>query len=229
MRRSPFAKARQAKQQHARDDVGGEGHIEPTPERQARGKIVRISPRTPILDSRDALSRPYRALDILQRLEARGVITPEMAKAGARFHRIFRKAQLDYLHAPDLSRIPMRGKRREEESDSVDKCRELISKRIFLLGGFAEIGGSCAWHVLGCEMSLREWAATRVWNGPRIDLHEARGALRVTLSILRAADSAEFKRSRGALLPVADDMQSRKLPSFYDTSDISQDDSLLTI
>src|SRR5262245_18645903 len=47
-------------------------------------------------------------------------------------------------------------------------------RRITALGGPASLPGSCAWNVLGVEMSIQAWCTQRPLHSHRIDPHEAR-------------------------------------------------------
>ncbi|MGD6652191.1 hypothetical protein VWW24_22845, partial [Xanthomonas citri pv. citri] len=44
--------------------------------------------------------------------------------------------------------------------------------------------GSCAWHVLGLEMSVREWATRQGWGGRPVSPPQAQGMLVATLGVL---------------------------------------------
>jgi len=48
----------------------------------------------------------------------------------------------------------------------------------------ASPGGSCVWHVVGLQMSLREWAMQRGWNGRPMLASQATGALVTALGVL---------------------------------------------
>jgi len=53
------------------------------------------------------------------------------------------------------------------------------------LGGMSSPAGSCAWFVLGCEMSLGKWAERERWNGRPMHQHHATGILIAVLGVLR--------------------------------------------
>ena len=116
-----------------------------------------------------------------------GTITAAMQRAGEAFHEHFQQAGLDPLWAPDMARVPVltHTNRAWAAARGSPKARRLVMIALDALGGVQEPGGSCAWHVLGLEMPLREWALSRSWNGGRIDPRIASGILVIDLSLLR--------------------------------------------
>jgi hypothetical protein len=44
--------------------------------------------------------------------------------------------------------------------------------------------GSCAWHVLGCGRSVREWALRQGWGGRPVRQEQAQGMLVAALGLL---------------------------------------------
>jgi hypothetical protein len=52
------------------------------------------------------------------------------------------------------------------------------------LGGHDSAAGSCAWYVVGLEMSVREWAMRQGWGGRPVPPPQAQGMLVATLSVL---------------------------------------------
>ena len=59
----------------------------------------------PIADEAGRSARPYRMVDTLLRMERRGSITAALREAGEEFRLRFVAAQLDPLHALDLSML----------------------------------------------------------------------------------------------------------------------------
>jgi hypothetical protein len=53
-----------------------------------------------------------------------------------------------------------------------------------LFGGADSAGGSCLWHVLGLECSLREWATRQGWSGRAVHHVQAQGILLTALGVL---------------------------------------------
>ncbi len=158
----------------------------PNKERQQHGRIEQL-PR-PIADETGRTARPYRAVDTLATMERRGSITAGMRQAAEDFRSRFVIAQLDPLRALDYSR-PRRGTmgRAPDVGGSglrVENAREHVWRAIVAVGGPASPGGSCLWHVVGWERSLKEWALEQGWNGRRVSQEAASGILVATLGAL---------------------------------------------
>jgi len=125
-----------------------------------------------------------RAVDTLGLMLANGTITQEMHDAGDVFRRAFRLAALDRMPRSTLIRLP--GGAGETLSDRGLDARNRIAAAIGVLGGQDSAAGSCAWHVLGLEMSVREWALHRGWGGRPVSPPQAQGVLVATLGALAA-------------------------------------------
>jgi hypothetical protein len=123
-------------------------------------------------------------------MERRGTITPGMRQAGEDFRMRFATAQLDPLSAFDISRprIDRRFKLTSEgDSNSrIENARDAVWRAILAVGGLDSAGGSCLWHVLGWERSLKEWALERGWSGRRVSQEVASGILIAALGTLEA-------------------------------------------
>lgn len=160
----------------------------PPPERGNHGVIERLE-RT-IGDASGRPGRPYRFVDTLSMMERRGTITASMRHAGERFRDRFAIAQLDPLSAFDLSR-PRSGSRAgsrsaEEPGSRIEDARKAVWRAILAVGGPGSAGGSCVWHVLGWQQSLKEWALEQGWNGRRVSQEAASGILIASLGALEA-------------------------------------------
>ena len=160
----------------------------PTPERHNHGVIERLE--RPISDNSGRLSRPYRFVDTLAVMERRGSITPGMRHAGEDFRDRFAIAQLDPLKAFDISR-PRIGdgagfRSWKEPGSRIEAAREVVWRAIMAVGGLGSAGGSCVWHVLGWQQSLKEWALEQGWNGRRVSQEAASGILIASLGALEA-------------------------------------------
>ena len=162
--------------------------VPPTPERRNHGLVERLD--RPIGDNSGRPARPYRAIDTLAVMERRGSITATMRQAGENFRARFITAQLDPLSAFDISR-PRAGKHSsfrsgEEPGFRIDNAREVVWRAILAVGGLGSAGGSCLWHVLGWERSLKEWALEQGWNGRRVSQEAASGIFIAALGALEA-------------------------------------------
>ncbi len=160
----------------------------PTLERREHGLIERLI--RPIADELGGSARPYRAVDTLAVMERRGSITASMRQAGADFRARFATAQLDPLRALDYSRPrdggASRGNRGEEPGMRVEGARSAVWRAVLAVGGLGSPGGSCLWHVVGWERSLKEWALQQGWSGRRVSQEAASGILIAALGALEA-------------------------------------------
>jgi hypothetical protein len=157
----------------------------PTAERRSRGIVERVE--RPIADEHGRPSRPYRAIDTLGTMERRGSITAGMRQAGEDFRARFAIAQLDPLRAPDLSRPRERGASRftaDEPGMRIEGAREAVWRAMQAVGGPDSPAGSCLWHVVGWEQSLKEWALGQGWGGRRVSQEAASGILIAALGAL---------------------------------------------
>jgi hypothetical protein len=161
--------------------------IAPTPERYLHGAIERLD--RPIIDSAGTIARPRYAVDTLLAMERRGTITATMRQAGEDFRRHFVIARLDPLRALDWSQPKQTGALRSHGSETgwrIEKAREIVWQTIKAVGGLGSPGGSCLWHVIGWERSLKEWALDQGWNGRRVSPESASGILIAVLGTLDA-------------------------------------------
>lgn len=177
-----------ARQHRAKTEDASQGEGRPTPERAQHGPIERLS-RT-IADAAGNPSRPYRAVDTLAMMERRGSITAGMRQVGEDFRARFAIAQLDPLRALDLShlRLGERGPHpdREGPGQRIEAARTAVWRAIQAVGGIASPAGSCLWHVLGWERSVKEWALEQGWSGRRVSQEAASGILVAALGALEA-------------------------------------------
>ncbi len=169
-------------------DTTGIAELGPTPERLQHGPIE-VLPRA-IADSIGRLSRPYRAVDTLQIMERRGTITSAMRQAGEDFRTRFAVAQLDPLRALDTAhlRIAELGPRPDQTAPGprIEAARATVWRAIQVVGGIASPAGSCLWHVLGWQQSLKEWAIEQGWSGRRVSPEAASGILIAALGALES-------------------------------------------
>lgn len=124
----------------------------------------------------------HRSVDTLGMMLANGTITEEMHDAGVLFRALFRRAALDSMSRSAFVRMP--GNTVHAISDDQVEARRRIAKAIDMLGGHDSAAGSCAWHVLGCERSVREWAQRFGWSGRTMVPSTAVGVLVAVLAVL---------------------------------------------
>lgn len=123
-----------------------------------------------------------RAIDTLAAMEERGTISRDMRTAGETFRTHFRVAALDSLRAMPLLRVP--AATTDTLTERIAAARDRVARALDALGGPASPAGSCVWHVVGCEMSIRAWAARQGWNGRAIGHTQAQGILVAALGML---------------------------------------------
>lgn len=160
----------------------------PTAERLRHNPIERLD--RVIADAQGSASRPYRALDTLAVMERRGSITAGMRQAGEDFRVRFATAQLDPLRALDLSQLRFGEARSRGDDDGpglrIEAARKAVWRAIQAIGGIASPAGSCVWHVVGWERTLKAWALEQGWNGRRVTQEAASGILVAALGALEA-------------------------------------------
>lgn len=160
----------------------------PTVERLCHGPVERFD--RAVADAQGNASRPYRALDTLAVMERRGSITAGMRQAGEDFRIRFATAQLDPLRALDLSQLRLGGSRSRGGDEGpglrIEAARDSVWRAIQSVGGIASPAGSCVWHVVGWERSLKAWAIEQGWNGRRVSQEAASGILVAALGALEA-------------------------------------------
>jgi len=95
-------------------------------------------------------------------MERRGSITEGMHQAGEDFRARFAVAQLDPLRALDLSHLRVGDRSLRPDSGGpglrIEAARTAVWRAVQAVGGIASPAGSCLWHVIGWERSLKEWA-----------------------------------------------------------------------
>jgi hypothetical protein len=160
----------------------------PTPERRRHDPVERLD--RAIADTAGHPARPYRALDTLMVMERRGSITAGMRQAGEDFRARFALAQLDPLRAIDVARLRFdrAGGRSERTAPGlrIETARRAVWAALQAVGGIASPAGSCLWHVLGWQRTLKEWAAEQGWAGRRVSQEAASGILVAALGALEA-------------------------------------------
>ena len=68
----------------------------------------------------------------------------------------------------------------------IEGARDAVWHAILAVGGIGSPAGSCLWHVVGLERSLKEWAFEQGWSGRRVSQEAASGILIAALGALEA-------------------------------------------
>jgi Domain of unknown function (DUF6456) len=140
--------------------------------------------REPDPDGRIVLH--HRTVDSLGKMLRSGTISPEMHDAARDFQAAFVIAQFDPLRAIPIMRVP--GTAREPELNERQlAARQRVHRALEALGGISSPAGSCVWHVVGLQRSVREWAMRRGWNGRPVRQEQAQGILIAALGMLASS------------------------------------------
>lgn len=131
--------------------------------------------------------RHYRTVSTITRLLNSGVITEHQHAAGEHFAINFAfayhsdcKTSSWQLARPSGGATPI-GLERIERNAHVARH---ITQVMDAVGGGASPAASALWYVVGLGYSIRAWAQRELWNGRRINQHEARGMLVAALGVL---------------------------------------------
>jgi hypothetical protein len=125
----------------------------------------------------------HRTVDTLGKMLRAGTIDQAMHDAGRDFQASFIVAQLDPLRAVPILRVP--GTAREPDlSERQLHARRKVHQAMAALGGFSSPAGSCVWHVVGLQRSVREWAIRQGWGGRPVRQEQAQGILVAALGVL---------------------------------------------
>ena len=84
-------------------------------------------------------------------------------------------ANIDPLRALPILRVPGSGREPDLSERQVD-ARRRVHVALDRLGGLASPGGSCIWHVVGMQHSVRHWALRQGWGGRPVRQEAARAS-----------------------------------------------------
>jgi hypothetical protein len=59
-----------------------------------------------------------------------------------------------------------------------------LGEALYARRGLASPAGSCVWHVVGLQRSVREWAMRQGWGGRPVNEKHAQGILIAALGVL---------------------------------------------
>lgn len=127
----------------------------------------------------------HRVVDTLGRMREAGTITPEMHDAARDFQAAFTIASLDRMPSASLVLVQPPGTRGSGDlSDAQVGARERVGRAMDALGGISSPAGSCVWHIVGLQCSIREWALREGWGGRLVKHEQAQGMLVAALGVL---------------------------------------------
>jgi len=127
----------------------------------------------------------HRTVDTLGKMLKAGTITQEMHDAAKDFQAAFIVTNLDPLRALPILRVPGTG-REPDLNERQLHARRRVHDALQALGGLSSPAGSCVWHVVGLQRSVREWAIRQGWGGRPVRQEQAQGILIAALGMLAA-------------------------------------------
>jgi Domain of unknown function (DUF6456) len=127
----------------------------------------------------------HRTVDTLGKMLRAGTIDQAMHDTAKDFQAAFIIANLDPLRALPILRVPGSGREPELNERQID-ARRRVHHALQALGGMSSPAGSCVWHVVGLQRSVREWAMRQGWNGRSVRQEQAQGILVAALGMLAA-------------------------------------------
>jgi hypothetical protein len=127
----------------------------------------------------------HRLVDSLARMLKSGTINEAMHDAARDFQAAFTIANLDPIRAAPLVRVPGAGGKPDLNERQIDARRQ-VHEAMQALGGIGSPAGSCVWHVVGLQRSVREWAIRQGWGGRPVRQEQAQGILIAALGMLAA-------------------------------------------
>jgi hypothetical protein len=79
--------------------------------------------------------------------------------------------------------VPGTGREPDLSERQLD-ARRRVHKSLEALGGISSPAGSCVWHVVGLQRSVREWVIRQGWGGRPVRQEQAQGILVAALGML---------------------------------------------
>ena len=125
----------------------------------------------------------HRTVDSLGIMLRAGTITKGMHDAARDFQAQFTIARFDAIRCMPLVRLPGGGRPSDLTDAQVD-ARRRVARALDALGGLGSPAGSCVWHVVGLQRSIREWAMRQGWGGKPVRVEQAQGILVAALGVL---------------------------------------------
>jgi Domain of unknown function (DUF6456) len=127
----------------------------------------------------------HRTVDTLGTMLRAATITQEMHAAAKDFQAAFVVANLDPPRAVPMLRVSGTGREPDLNERQID-ARQRVHSAMQALGGINSPAGSCVWHVVGLQRSVREWAMRQGWNERPVRQEQAQGILVAALGVLAA-------------------------------------------
>ena len=168
---------------------------------------ARVVTHLPVIRRKDELLEPvyeadpegrpvvhHRTVDTLGIMLRAGTITQEMHDAARDFQAQFTIARFDVVRCTPLVRLPGGSGPGDFTEAQVD-ARLRVGSALDALGGLGSPAGSCVWHVVGLQRSIREWAMRQGWGGRSVNEKQAQGILIAALGVL--ARHYGYARSSG--------------------------------
>ena len=125
----------------------------------------------------------HRTVDTLGIMLRAGTITKDMHDAARDFQAQFTIARFDVVRCMPLVRLSG-GDGPDDLTDAQVDARRRVGRALDALGGLGSPAGSCAWHVVGLQRSIREWAMRQGWGGRPVRVEQAQGMLVAALGVL---------------------------------------------
>ena len=129
----------------------------------------------------------HRTVDTLGLMLDSGAITAGMHAAARDFQAAFTIACFDSMprvNLTQMARSPSAAHHVGDFSDAQIAARERVARALDTLGGHGSPAGSCVWHVVGMQTSVREWALRQGWGGRPVRQESAQGILVAALGVL---------------------------------------------
>jgi len=135
----------------------------------------------------------HRTVDTLGKMLRSGTITQEMHDAAKDLQADFIVANFDPLRALPILRVPGNGREPDLNERQLD-ARRRVHEALQALGGISSPAGSCVWHVVGLQRSVREWAMRQGWGGRPVRQEQAQGILVAALGVLACSGGQRIDR-----------------------------------
>jgi hypothetical protein len=158
-----------------------------TKRRQAVKRAPRVLRETTEYDPNGIEVTHHRTVDTLRLMLDSGAITPSMHDAARDFQAAFTIACFDRMSSVNLTlmaRSVSAAYHAADLSDAQVAARERVARVLDALGGHGSPAGSCVWHVVGMQCSIREWALRQGWGGRPVRQESAQGILVAALGVL---------------------------------------------